>query len=435
MLSRLHVSEGEKDMKRAIWVCGLLLLVAALFLAACAGEEGPQGPPGPEGAEGPAGPAGPEGAEGPVGAEGSAGPAGPAGEAAAVAEAVGVPPPTYTGAEACAECHQELYDVFTQSGHPYKLSKVVDSQPPEYPFTELAGPPEGYTWDDISYVIGGYNWKARFIDQDGYIITGDEDATTQYNFYNPELDMGDNWVGYHAGEVEKPYNCGTCHTTAYSPEGNQDELPGMIGTWTEGGVWCEECHGPGSAHVEYPRSYSMDIDRDGEACGDCHFRGAIEVVDASGGFIKHHEQYEELFQSKHITIDCVICHDPHEGVIQLRKADVQTTRTQCENCHSDEAENFKIEFHTTECIECHMPKVTKSALGNPDIFTGDIRTHLMKINPNQIGQFNEDGSASLSELGLNFTCRHCHVEGGNASPKTDEELIEAATDIHQPPAE
>jgi hypothetical protein len=413
----------------------MLLLVAALLLAACAGEEGAQGPPGPEGPAGPEGPEGSAGPEGPEGPPGPEGPAGPAGEAAAVAEAVGVPPPTYTGAEACAECHQELYDVFTQSGHPYKLSKVVDGQPPEYPFTELAGPPEGYTWDDISYVIGGYNWKARFIDHDGYIITGDSDATTQYNFYNPELDMGDSWVGYHAGEVEKPYNCGTCHTTAYSPEGNQDGLPGMIGTWSEGGVWCEECHGPGSAHVEYPRSYSMDIDRDGAACGDCHFRGAIEAVDASGGFIKHHEQYEELFQSKHITVDCVICHDPHEGVIQLRKADVQTTRTQCENCHSDEAENFKLEFHTTECIECHMPKVTKSALGNPDIFTGDIRTHLMKINPNQIGQFNEDGSESLSELGLNFTCRHCHVEGGDASPKTDEELIEAATDIHQPLAE
>ena len=79
-----------------------------------------------------------------------------------------------------------------------------------------------------------------------------------------------------------------------------------------------------------------------------------------------------------------------------------------------------------------MPKVTKSALGNPDIFTGDIRTHLMKINPNQIEQFNEDGSESLSDLGLNFVCRHCHVEDGQASPKTDEELIQAANGMHDP---
>ena len=71
------------------------------------------------------------------------------------------------------------------SGHPWKLNKVVDGQPPEYPFTEVPEPPEGVTWDDVAYVIGGYNWKARFIGQDGFIITGDEDATTQYNFANP----------------------------------------------------------------------------------------------------------------------------------------------------------------------------------------------------------------------------------------------------------
>ena len=29
---------------------------------------------------------------------------------------------------------------------------------------------------------------------------------------------------------EKPYNCGTYHTTGYSLEGNQDDIPGLIGT-------------------------------------------------------------------------------------------------------------------------------------------------------------------------------------------------------------
>ncbi len=56
----------------------------------------------------------------------------------------------------------------------------------------------------------------------------------------------------------------------------------------------------------------------------------------------------------------------------------------------------------------------------------------MAIDPNQIDQFNEDGSLALSQIGLNFACRHCHVEGGSASPKIDSELIEAATGIHTP---
>jgi DNA-directed RNA polymerase subunit M/transcription elongation factor TFIIS len=407
-------------MKKAIRLLPILLLLAALLLSACQGQEGPEGAPGPDGAQGPPGPAGQDGDPGPPGISGQDG--------------VSFIPPTFIGAEACAECHEELYDVFIGSGHPYKLNKVVDGQPPEYPFTKLDGPPEGYTWDDISYVIGGYNWKARFIDQDGFIITGDENAATQYNFYNPDLDMGDNWVPYHAGE-EKPYDCGTCHTTGYSPEGNQDGLPGLVGTWAEGGIQCEECHGPGSQHAQHPMSFQMNIDRDAAACGDCHFRGVVEELDASGGLIRHHEQYEELFQSKHATIDCVQCHDPHAGVIQLRETDApQTTRTQCEDCHFQEAKNFNMDFHPSECIECHMPRVTKSALGDPERFTGDIRTHLMAIDPDQIGQFTEDGSQSLSELGLDFACRHCHNENGMASPKSDAELQAAARGIHDEPA-
>jgi len=405
-------------MRRVLFISTILLLALSLTLAACAGEEGEEGPAGPQGDPGPPGPAGTDGDPGPPGTNGQDG--------------ANFEPPVFVGGEACAECHQDISDVFNQSGHPYKLTKVEDGQPPEYPFTQIPSPPEGYTWDDISYVIGGYNWKARFIDQEGFIITGDEDATTQYNFYNPELEMGDNWVAYHAGE-EKPYDCGSCHTTGYSPAGNQDGLPGMIGTWAEGGVQCEECHGPGSAHIQHPMSYGMDVDRDAAACGDCHFRGVPEEVDASGGFIKHHEQYEELFQSKHITVDCVVCHDPHIGVIQLRETDApQTTRTQCEDCHFKEEQNFNLEFHPSKCIECHMPRVTKSALGDPEIFTGDIRTHLMAIDPNQIEQFNEDGTQSLSQLGLNFACRHCHGAGGFASPKSDEELKEAAYGIHDP---
>jgi hypothetical protein len=67
------------------------------------------------------------------------------------------------------------------------------------------------------------------------------------------------------------------------------------------------------------------------------------------------------------------------------------------------------------------------------MFTGDIRTHLMGIDATQIEQFSEDGSVALSELGLNFACRSCHVDGGSATVKTDEELIEKAYGYHDRP--
>jgi hypothetical protein len=350
----------------------------------------------------------------------------------------------YFGSQICAGCHAEIAEVFAKSGHAWKLNPVVDGQPPDYPFAEITELPEGYTWDDILYVIGGYNWKARFVDRQGYIITnppgetGVEDYLNQYNLPNPAIRFPEpTWTTYHSGEQDVPYDCGACHTTGYSPQGNQDDLPGLIGTWAEPGIKCEECHGPGGLHIQNPDGVQMIIDRDAELCGECHVRNVVEEVDASGGFIRHHEQYEELFQSKHIALDCVVCHDPHTGVIQLRQAQVQTVRTTCENCHWRQAQYQDSQVHPTiiDCIDCHMPRIVKSALGNPDLFTGDIRTHLMAIDPLQVEQFNEDGSLALSQISLNYACRHCHIEGGTATVKTDEELVDKAVGYHDQPQE
>jgi hypothetical protein len=79
-----------------------------------------------------------------------------------------------------------------------------------------------------------------------------------------------------------------------------------------------------------------------------------------------------------------------------------------------------------------MPRITKSAVGDADKFTGDIRTHLMAIDVDQVGQFNEDGSAALSQVSLDFACRHCHIPG-SAVEKTDDELREGATGYHDRP--
>ncbi len=392
------------------------IAIFVVILAACAG---------PEGAAGPAGPAGPQGSEGP---------AGPAGEAAPTGA-------EYVGSAKCGECHTATYETFMKSGHPYKLNKVVDGTPPAYPFTELTELPEGYTWNDISYVIGGYNWKARFIDMNGYIITdkpgaviSDTNYLNQWNFGSDIVGKDAGWVKFHSGEVKLKYNCGACHTTGYKPDGHQDEMEGIVGTWAEPGIQCERCHGPGNLHAENPYGVALVVDRDSELCGECHRRGDVTSVNASKGFIEHHEQYEELFQSKHITLSCVTCHDPHKGVVQLRQAGEQTTRTQCQNCHFKQAENQKSEvmMQVVDCIDCHMPRIAKSAWGNADMFTGDIRVHMMAIDPLQVGQFSEDGKTALSQISLDFACKSCHVDGGTATVKTDEELKGTAVDYHKP---
>jgi hypothetical protein len=302
----------------------------------------------------------------------------------------------YVGSETCKTCHEEIYNYFIDSGHPFKLRKAELAEEAGFPL------PKGYTWDDISYVIGGEMKKIRYIGNDGYIITAEKDGgklNTQYNIATGE------WVPYHANEI-KPYSCGPCHMTNYSKEGHQDGKPGMIGTWTFDGVECEECHGPSSLHVEKPQDYKPKIDSSSEACGKCHIRSDPSTIPSKKGFIRHHEQYNELLGGSHKDLSCVDCHDPHAKVAKSIKAD-------CASCHDDVAASYaKEEYHgqnKIDCIECHMPKASKSAV-KEDSYVGDVRTHLFTIETDaKYSMFNEKGKLTDAKLGVEFSCiGSCH---------------------------
>lgn len=419
-------------MKRSIFLLSGLLLIM-LILAACAGPEGPQGPTGP------AGPPGPEGPQGPPGEQGPAGPQGEPGADAAPGTG-GAAAPEYVGSQTCIGCHSPIGEVFALSGHAHALSKIVDGQSPQPPYQTFGDPPQGYTWDQISYVIGGYNWQAIFANQDGYIITDEPGASgnaeygNQFNFANSALGKEAGFVPYRAGEADLKNDCVACHTTGYSSSGSQDDLPGIVGTWKEDGVTCERCHGPGSQHVANPQAVKPVIDRSSDLCAECHKTEDGLKVLAKDGFIIHAQQYSEVFQSKHLVLECSDCHDAHSGVVQLKKQNLALTRTQCANCHYESATYQKVAMHQSfACTSCHMPPLVKSGWSDLEKFTADMATHLFAVDPNQTGQFNADGTESLSQISLDYACKHCHG-GGFASVKEDALLKETATGYHQPPA-
>jgi Cytochrome c554 and c-prime/Doubled CXXCH motif (Paired_CXXCH_1) len=389
----------------------VFMLMAALLFATglgCSSQDGLDGKDGDDGA-------GTDGQDGLPGEDGDDGQRGDDG--------VDWQPGEFIGSEACSLCHQETYDTFILTGHPYKLNSAEDAQTPGYyPFLDnypgghsVMPLPAGVTWDDVSYVIGGFGWKARFVGLDGYILTGDADALNQYNL------EADSWSAYHPGE-QKPYDCGSCHTTGYRPEGNQDGLEGLIGTWTEPGIGCEACHGPGSNHAEYPYQEKMTVTNDQELCGSCHVRGDISKIPASGDFIKHHEQFNEIRTSKHSALDCSSCHDPHKSVL-FAPTDKKTgtpgygIRMSCENCHEEETNHFNewSQSGNHACIDCHMPYAAKSAVAQ-DVRKGDIRSHLFGINTDpDAEQFYEDddGNKFASPyLTYGYTCLTggCHVD-------------------------
>lgn len=331
----------------------------------------------------------------------------------------------FAGSEVCMTCHQDKYDNFIKSGHPYKLNKVENGQAPTYPYSSVPNPPTGYTWNDVTYVIGGYGWKARFLDNEGYIVTGDG---VQYNLETQ------GWVAYESSVPvgTKKYDCGRCHTTGWKSVADggqpQDGLAGMDGEFFAGGVHCEQCHGMGNIHAFTQDAADISVDKTKDLCGQCHYRNSDHTIAASGGFIKHHEQYDEMIAAGHNALECVSCHSPHKTALYNGAPGIEVD---CTACHSGKTQKHNA---AATCTDCHMPHASKSAIKHTK-YDGDIATHIFKINTDSTAtQFNQDGTLSNPYITLAFACYGCHKdpngEGGNGSVKTLSELATFAKGMH-----
>jgi hypothetical protein len=316
----------------------------------------------------------------------------------------------FVGSDACQACHSDIYASFIKTGHPFKLNDAADAQNPNYyPFSTVENPPD-LPWSQISLVIGGFWWKAMYINADGEIYTG---PNRQYNLRIKDP-AAPNFTKYETDTLStKNYDCGPCHTTGYRPEGNQNGISGLVGTWAFNGIHCEECHGPGGLHANSPYDIHMVLDRSNQSCGRCHVRGTVSKIPASGGFIRHREQWNEMFPTKHNTLQCVTCHDPHLGLHAFNPERDMAIRIQCENCHFEEERSFKesvIKHYeaSVTCNDCHMPKATKSAAA-VDTYVGDVQTHLWRINIDPAAEmFTDDGKFANGYLTVEFTCKRCH---------------------------
>lgn len=374
----------------------------------------------------------------------------------------------FVGSEACSVCHPDKYDNWVVSGHPYKFTVIENGQPPVYPseavnfqssWMEYLGD-GSHDWTQIAGVIGGYGWKARFVGTDGHIVgtagsiysTGT--GNNQFNFYGGE-DHG--WVDYHPADVKiYNYSCFKCHTTGGDMTGSWLNGVEDLGTFTEGGIGCESCHGPGSNHITAPTQFNIDKvyefahqdnsigglqigdvvqtpDPNGNdinfLCGTCHNRSYTDPINSSGGFIKHHEQWDEFVASSHYAtgFDCVTCHDPHKRVIW----DGDGIKMNCGTCHPDQVALTNHGDDAT-CIDCHMPFAAKSGTTRGQSgYKGDVRSHLFTIKTDTNSMFNADGSAVKDDdereaaLSPHFACLGCH----NDDPDDDipnKTILEAA---------
>ena len=233
---------------------------------------------------------------------------------------------------------------------------------------------------------------------------------------------GQRWFDLYPGQKIAPHDplhwtgiqqtanfmCIDCHVTDFAK--NFDIATNTYGSaWSEAGVGCEACHGPGGGHVADPSNVRMAArfpDRTGivwgtdpkarpnvpapsagevtevETCARCHARRS-QLTDAihagqpfADGFhpallergLYHVDgqmedevyNFGSFLQSRMFAkgVTCSNCHDPHTQKVRA------TRNAVCEQCH--EAARYDTRTHhfhdpatkAGECATCHMPTVT-----------------------------------------------------------------------------
>ncbi|MGS0689966.1 Ig-like domain-containing protein [Shewanella sp. 30m-9] len=379
-------------------------------------------------------------------------------------------PLTYVGSAACAGCHSGKYETFSKTGHNFKIQKIANGEQPAFPYTpeesitgaidllQIAGPDaDGTTnnalgaptsYDDVTYVVGGYHWKMRWLDADGYIVTG---TNVQYNIRNAEgeLNIPDNHLNdpdvmgnYKTGDMNYQYKCGNCHTTGWkrTTEGDdvrnlerQDDLPGMGGTFAEQGIQCESCHGAGSEHIAAPskdnitkiamaRTTEDFLAEDmafGKAvtCAECHTRdgekdyptfvSAYNVafpdgskvggrIISSSGLSKHHQTGDEMLG--------VVPED--HGTYKAGEEIGPKSGMACTTCHDSHKSTVNQDsadgLHTgavKECTACHDKEFAENTwAAGPHKAAECTDCHMPKLAKSAVTHLGEDGTTVFGDV-------------------------------------
>ena len=209
----------------------------------------------------------------------------------------GSPPATATfvGSAACTRCHETQHRSWETSYHhlamlPASLTAPLHARPGgDGPLVErdgqlfLSGEHLQHPSDvPVEWVLGH-----RTIEQYlGPLAPGSVQALP----LALDVQRGE-WFDLFAGENRTPADwghwtnrgmtanarCIACHTTGFE-KGYREDSDTYHSRWTEIGVGCEACHGPGAAHVEARKTGDTDpwVGRDPDlllaACGACHSR-------------------------------------------------------------------------------------------------------------------------------------------------------------------
>jgi DmsE family decaheme c-type cytochrome len=201
-------------------------------------------------------------------------------------------------------------------------------------------------------------------------------------------------------------SCKNCHDDVYTK--HFEGTPHFALT-KEGGHGCEDCHGPGSAHVE----------SGGDKTKIIRF-SELSPVEASKRCLQCHESSLEnmnFLRSVHMRngVGCIACHSPHHSA----EADTLLKSTQtllCYGCHATQKAEFarpyrhRVDVGLIQCSDCHNPHGTfvghqlRTAAGQFPICTG--------CHTETAGPFAFEHVPVRQE-----GCTSCHTPHGSTNPR------------------
>ena len=365
---------------------------------------------------------------------------------------------TYTGSQACQNCHEDVYERWQGT-----LMANIVRNPREHPEAVVGdfsapNPLVTFDLDDVAFVYGS-KWKQRYftkVGDDYFVFPAQWDVANEvWRPYHPGPG-GDWWVAHYPDDqMQRPTGplCDGCHSVNYD-----------IGTKTvtEWNVGCERCHGPGSAHVADPSVLNivnparLDHVRGNDVCIQCHSQGQPLNNPIDGAYydwpvgyepgarladywrLEEHRLGDETFThwpdgSAHKNrmqgndfvasvmyekgISCWSCHDVHGTGNEAEL--IKPANSLCLTCHGPESpagpRGATLTAHTqhsaekVQCVDCHMPAIAK------EMADLNVRSHTFRfITPVLSEQFdipnpcttchtdmtNEDAAAELRNWGM-----------------------------------
>lgn len=200
--------------------------------------------------------------------------------------------------------------------------------------------------------------------------------------------------------------CATCHEDvvkgfASNPHVKMAEMHG------KNGITCENCHGPGQAHVEGGGDKTKIFNP---------AKAPAKEVDAKC-LSCHAGEHANFARSPHAkaNVSCIDCHSVHAS-----KADAHLLKASqpalCFQCHSDVKPAFNMPFHhkvnegLVSCSDCHNPHGTFGP--NNLRSTADMNAVCTKCHTDTRGPFVFEHAAVKAE-----GCVGCHTPHGSQNAR------------------